>query len=858
MHLYITLLFLCLFQLIRCQNTDDFADGNFNSNPQWKGDTSDFIVNEAKQLQLFKTGTGKSEILLLGSAIASNIHEWRVHVTLSFAPSSSNFCRVYLLSSSTELKESPDGIYLQLGEAGSSDAVRLKSQINGTITELGASNSGLIANGMNGNLKITFTQPNAWTVNYDASNSGNYTSLFSSNSEIVSTWNTLLGIRAEYTSSNAKKFYFDDIKFGAPQLDILPPTIVNYTVLNLNQLILNASEPLDKYASELLSNFHFSLETTLTNSAIDTVNSSAILLTFKDPLVNGSSFILTIQNMQDVAGNMSENLTLAIQILIAEDATTGDIIITEIMSDPTPSHGLPDAEYIEIYNRSNKYILLKNWQIWDAISARTIDSCWMFPHSYRILTDRKNSAAYPSSGTVYLFPSLNSEGDNVRLTTNYGEVMDIVPYLSTWYRNPSKSSGGWSLERKIIDHPCSDVSNWVASASEKGGTPGQVNSVLQNDYSAVSPQIQKTRISSEYSIEITLNSSIVLPDNSEEFLSFSPPIQLQKMVSETGDFSKFHLIFSEEIQPGIHYTYELKNATDCLGMATTLHHNFVLGFEPDSGDLVINELLFHASPLMDEFVEVYNSSEKPIDLFNLSIEKLNTNSANTAIQCTEHYTLFPNDYVIFTDDSSTIYSNAQSVGSGKFYQLNLPSLNNDSNTVLLKYEDLQLDAVSYSADWHVPLLDDFEDKSLERISATGNSNNSSNWHTAATIVGFCTPGLPNSQQIAQNTSKKIFGGGAVFSPDNDGFQDVLQLHYELPEHGLIGTVRVFNEMGQAITTLISNDLLPVSGDIIWSGIDHQQRIVPTGNYIIALSAFHPEGKISVQERCVTSCVGKLK
>ena len=44
-------------------------------------------------------------------------------------------------------------------------------------------------------------------------------------------------------------------------------------------------------------------------------------------------------------------------------AVTGDVVITEIMADPYPVVKLPEIEYLEIFNRSDKRLSLRNWEL---------------------------------------------------------------------------------------------------------------------------------------------------------------------------------------------------------------------------------------------------------------------------------------------------------------------------------------------------------------------------------------------------------------------------------------------------------------------------------------------------------------
>ena len=49
--------------------------------------------------------------------------------------------------------------------------------------------------------------------------------------------------------------------------------------------------------------------------------------------------------------------------LVAEAAGFGSIVFSEIMADPSPMVGLPDVEYIELYNRGDVSCSVKGWTL---------------------------------------------------------------------------------------------------------------------------------------------------------------------------------------------------------------------------------------------------------------------------------------------------------------------------------------------------------------------------------------------------------------------------------------------------------------------------------------------------------------
>jgi len=92
---------------------------------------------------------------------------------------------------------------------------------------------------------------------------------------------------------------------------------------------------------------------------------------------------------------------------------------------------------------------------------------------------------------------------------------------------------------------------------------------------------------------------------------------------------------------------------------------------------------------------------------------------------------------------------------------------------------------------------------------------------------------------------------AIFSPDNDGHQDVLTVAYRFDDPGTVGTVRVFDLAGRVIRTLLDNELLGASGAVTWDGIADNRDKARIGAYVIVFEAFGLNGNTDTFQNTVT-------
>ena len=90
------LIFSLLVTMSNAQLADNFTDGDFTSNPQWQGDSADFIVNSGGMLQLNSAIAVNSTLSVPVNLYYNDTMELRITTKLDFAPSSGNYCRIYL------------------------------------------------------------------------------------------------------------------------------------------------------------------------------------------------------------------------------------------------------------------------------------------------------------------------------------------------------------------------------------------------------------------------------------------------------------------------------------------------------------------------------------------------------------------------------------------------------------------------------------------------------------------------------------------------------------------------------------------------------------------------------------------
>ena len=545
--------------------------------------------------------------------------------------------------------------------------------------------------------------------------------------------------------------------------------------------------------------------------------------------------------------------TICSALTYAQPAKRFDVVISEIMADPAPPVGLPNAEYIELRNVSATAFNLSGWRISDASSTATINTSFLLqPDSLVILCATTNVAAFSSFGRtigVPSFPSLDNEGEILTLRSPQNRVIHALQYSSDWYGNDVKREGGWSLEMIDPKNPCTGKENWKASVNVLGGTPGKLNSTNGTIHDTEPPQVKKTYAPDNVTIAVVFNEPLDSAVAAVTFNYLLDGLTVLTAVPQPPLFHTVHLTLHAALQPGTVHKLIITNVTDCKGNIIGAFNKVDVGVAepPNLTDVVVNEILFNPRPGAYDYVEFYNKSKKIIDASKLLIANRNSNGSAGGMRklSEEPFYLFPGDYLVVTQNKVSLLKEYLVKNEEAVLTLaSMPSFPDDKGTVvLLTTAGDIVDEVAYDKAWHFALLNDPEGVSLERIRPDVPSQNKDSWHSAAATAGYGTPSYRNSQY-----NKTEAAGGtvdvspAVFSPDNDGRDDIATVRYQLTESGYVANVFIFDAAGRLVRHLARNELLSLQGFWKWDGLGENQNKLPIGTYIIYTEIFKLDGR----------------
>ncbi len=848
------------------QITDDFSDGNFTGNPAWTGDVAAFTVNTSGELQLNAPAAGASILAVQGNIPDSAV--WNLRFRLNFSPSNQNLLRIYLLADQPDLSQA-NGYFLEIGETGSQDALRFFRQEAGVKTLIAIGQAALVATNPNIRLRIKRTVSGDWTAEAAPPTGALQPQFVVSDATFSGGIDRFFGFQCLYTTTNIANFFFDDVSILPDLPDVTPPVLIGASAVNELQVLAIFDEDLDPVSANTTTNYSLSGGVGEPQSAFLQSDNKSVLLTLNAPLTTGNYTFQSV-GIKDVSGNTSLTQTFDFQHVRVETATEFDIIINEIMSDPSPSVGLPDMEWLELLNRSDKIIDLATLRISEGSGAALpLPAHLMYPGTSVVLTTAANVATLRpiAADTVLAGPlsstALNNDGEVLTISHTNGQTIDRVAYSTDWHTEPDKEDGGWTLERINPDLPCIGAENWASCPRLPGGTPGAVNAAFAQTTDTQAPRLLYAFPESATVVVLVfsegLDKSTALNPQAYRFIPGRNILSAQI----SADPTRVRLTLSEPLQAASIYALLLQSSVlDCSENAFNATDTTYTGLpeKPDYQDIVINEILFNPPTNGERYVELYNRSQKIFKWSEFFIASFRGGSDIEPF--TTEQLLLPGVYQVFTANRKSVLNRFRNIKQDDVLRQTLPSLSDDADNLTLYWaqsgQTVIVDSLNYVDEWHNGLFSssDRDGVALERIRSGAPTNDPANWTSASPLLTGApgTPTLPNSQRLAPLDAvgdDLIILPVERLSPDDDGYEDFLEIQYKLPLEGYAATMTIFDSGGVPVKRLIRQELIGTEGALRWDGdFDDGTRARP-GIYILFLEIYSPSGVVKNIKRSVS-------
>lgn len=533
----------------------------------------------------------------------------------------------------------------------------------------------------------------------------------------------------------------------------------------------------------------------------------------------------------------------------AQAQNLNDVIISEIMADPTPTKGLPEKEYLELYNRTGRFISLNQWKFQYGNTTVTFPNVNIEANEYIIVTSNANVKDFQGFGIVVGLSSfsLNNVGNALTLKTPQNKTIFSVTYSDKWYA--SGKNQGFSLEMIDKNFPCVEESNWTSSTATLQGTPARSNSVEANKPDLTPPILSRFEINTPTSVKLVFSEKLdSLSAISKLAYSFDKNLIINQITIESPANRNVNLSLNAAIQENTVYKLNIKNISDCSGNVLKEGNSIIGNLKPaDSSDVVLNEVLFNPRTDGEDFVEIYNRSEKIISLKDWSLANIDASGkvASIRVITANNFILNPKQFLVLTRNAKTVQNQYFKAKTENFLEISsLPSYPDESGTVVLLDANKKVfDRFAYHEDFHHPLIDEKAGVSLEKIDFNKPSSDTSNWHSAASSEGYATPGYANSQGIKTEIVDDEFSvKPEIITPDGDGMDEFANILISSKLTSATVNINIFDVNGRLIRNLAQNQILGVNDTITWDGKDSGMQVVPVGYYILLAEVFNPSGQ----------------
>ncbi len=487
--------------------------------------------------------------------------------------------------------------------------------------------------------------------------------------------------------------------------DVTRPTIVSAIATIATQVDVLFSENVDQTTAETESNY--SIDGGIGNPSLatrDGTNNALVHLTVST-LTAYTTYTLTVNNVEDLAGNTILPNSTKQFVYCAE---IGNIIITEFMANPgvaTDANG----EWFEIYNNTGSQINLNGWILKDNFGADTVEGDkYIAAGDYFVFCAKETLAVnggvptdydyvYGTSGWGLSFS--NSGDDRITVWDNIGQLQDSVPYNGTSWgvtNGASHQLRNLTDDNTVAANWCIAQNAWPGSAGDKG-TPGGTNSCGDT----TKPTIVSATAQNATQVDVLFSELVTVATcEVEGNYSINNGIGNPSLATrDGGNPALVHLTVST-LTEDLLYTITISNVADTAGNAILPNSTAQFTYHDYAGDIVITEVMPNPAAVADnlgEWFEIYNTTNSPINLNGWAIHDnygQDVIEGDSIILAHDYFVFCVNDTLATNGGVPTDYNYIYSTGAG-----GLSLSNNTDVPYILTPQGVVIDCVRYTTSW---------------------------------------------------------------------------------------------------------------------------------------------------------------
>lgn len=640
-----------------------------------------------------------------------------------------------------------------------------------------------------GDTIATITYSDDWYADDDSRDGGCSLELINPNlgdCAVATNWTTSISTTGG-TPGVQNSVYNINADMTAPELVSMTPSLPDTVVICFN-------EGIEVGALSNEANYQVDNGLSVLGAIPLNTDNTCVALVLSGSMDLGVIYTITVNGLEDCSGNsIAANTTET--VVTGREALVSEVIINEIYVKPdnvVPSP-IPAQEFVEIYNRTNDVLSIADWVFSDSKDEVSfIGRLNILAGEYLVICDEDYVADFEvwASGRVVGvdgFPNLNNDKDSVYIRNAFGQNIDFAFYDETWYQDESKEDGGWTLERIDDSFICHNPLNWRASVDENGGTPGEVNSIAGTFEDTEGPRITGIEIVDGVTLEVFFSepmsqASLTPTANYSIDNGIGAPIVA---IPNPPLYQSVALLLNNTVNTANIYTLAVSGLTDCAGNDLTFDTEIQFGIPqlPVAGDVLINEILFDPYTGGDDFVEIYNVSDKVLDLNDIRIGEVekDINGADSIFNSfliTEQPFLFlPGELICLTKNSEQLVTAYSPPATARFFEMDgFPSFDDSEGGCALITSSDTLDVYFYSDEDHFMALQaNDEGISLERLSLTDPTQEAGNWQSSPSSALYATPGYDNAKVYPEFAVGDILVNEILPNPVTGGF-DFLEIY----------------------------------------------------------------------------------